>query len=107
MQFRELNGAAALLNVPLISCDAVKGVKIRQPAKSRSSAKQLHRRGAAMATRRFGRGLVGVSAVHDTISKNPSCRNDVVLEHYRRVAGSLTFGKTTPQRRMLANHENS
>jgi hypothetical protein len=32
----------------------------------------------------------------------------VVLEHYRRVAGSLTFGKTTPQRRMMPpNHANS
>jgi hypothetical protein len=46
-----------------------------------------------MATRKFGRGLVGVFAVHDTISnQNPSCHSDVVLEHYRRVAGSLTFG---------------
>jgi hypothetical protein len=58
-------------------------------------------------TSRFGRGLVGVFAVHDTISKKPSCHSDVVLEHYRRVAASLTFGETTPQRRMLANHENS
>ena len=47
-----------------------------------------------MATRRLGRGLVGEFAVHDTISKNPSCHTDVVLEHYRRVAESLTFGKT-------------
>ena len=29
---------------------------------------QLHRPSAAMATRRLGRGLVGVFAVHDTIS---------------------------------------
>jgi hypothetical protein len=36
-----------------------------------------------------------VFAVHDTISnQNPSCHSDVVLEHCRRVAGSLTFGKT-------------
>jgi hypothetical protein len=51
-----------------------------------------------MTTRRFRRGRVGVFAVHDTISKNPSCHADVVLEHYRRVAGSLTFGKTTLQK---------
>src|ERR1700719_550590 len=106
MQFRELDGAA-LLNVPLITCEAVEGIQIWQPAKSRCFAKELHRPSAAMAARRFGRGLVGVFAVHDTISKKPSCHSDVVLEHYRRVAGSLTFGKTTPQRRMLANHENS
>ena len=38
---------------------------------------------------------MGVFAVHDTISnQNPSCHSDVVLAHYRRVAGSLTFGKT-------------
>jgi len=32
MQFRELDGPA-LLNVPLITCDAVEGVEIRQFAK--------------------------------------------------------------------------
>ena len=47
-----------------------------------------------MAAGQAGRGLVGVFAVHDTISKNPSCHSDVVLEHYHRVAESLTFGKT-------------
>jgi hypothetical protein len=79
----------AFLNVPLITCEAVEGIQIRQPPKSRSSAKQLHRPSAVYATRRFGRGLDGV--VHDTISN--SCHSDVVREHYRRVAGSLTFGK--------------
>ena len=75
---------------------AVAGVQVRQPAKSGSSAKQLHRPSAAMATRKLGRGLVGVFAVHDTISnQNPSCHTDVVLEHYRRVAESLTFGKNS------------
>ena len=40
--------------------------------------------------------------VHDTISNQTSYSEkervrigDVVLEHYRRVAGSLTFGKTS------------
>ena len=107
MQYRELDGVA-LLNVPLITCEAVEGIQIRQRAKSRCFAKELHRPSAAMAARRFGRGLVGVFAVHVTISnQNPSCHSDVVLEHYRRVAGNLIFGKTTLQRRMLANHENS
>ena len=86
----------AFLNMPLITYAAVAGVQVRQPAKSGSSAKQLHRPSAAMATRKLGRGLVGVFAVHDTISnQNPSCHTDVVLEHYRRVAESLTFGKNS------------
>jgi hypothetical protein len=56
-----------------------------------------------MATRRLGRGLVGVFAVHDTISnQNPSCYNDVVPEHYGRVAGSLTFGKISPDSKRLS-----
>ena len=33
MQFRELDGAT-LLNVPLITCEAVEGIQVRQPAKS-------------------------------------------------------------------------
>ena len=45
---------------------------------------EVHRPSAVEATRRFRR-------VHGTIS-NVSA-NDVVREHYRHVAGSLTFGK--------------
>jgi hypothetical protein len=30
------------------------------------------------------------------MTRSPTCHSDVVLEHYRRVAGSLTFGKTSP-----------
>src|SRR4029077_5317489 len=82
MQFRELDGAT-LLNVPLITCEAVEGIQVRQPAKSWCSTKKLHRPSAVEATRSFRRG-------HDTIS-NVSAH--VVREHYRRVAGSLTFGK--------------
>ena len=86
--------------MPLIAGKAVEGIQIGQPAKSRSLAKQLHRPSAVIATPRFGRGLVGVVVVHDTISNQTSYSEkervrigDVVLEHYRRVAGNLTFGK--------------
>ena len=86
----------AVLNMPLITHAAVEGVQVRQPAKSGSSAKQLNRPSAPVATRRLGRGLVGVFVVHDTISnQNPSCHSDVVRVHYHHVAESLTFGKTS------------
>src|SRR5262249_27169094 len=77
----------AFFNVPLIARDAVEGVQIRQPAESRSSAKQLHLPSAIYATRRLRRGLVAVFAVHDTIPTKPSCQSYLVSEHYRRVAG--------------------
>jgi hypothetical protein len=58
----------AFLDMPLVASDAVKGIQIRQPLEPFCFAKELHRRGAIYATRRFERGPVGVFAVHDTIS---------------------------------------
>jgi hypothetical protein len=29
-----------------------------------------------------------------SMTRSPKCHSNVVCEHYRRVAGSLTFGKT-------------
>jgi hypothetical protein len=40
-----------------------------------------------------------------SMTRSPTCHSDVVLEHYRRVAGSLTFGNTL--KADAANHENS
>jgi hypothetical protein len=56
------------LHMPLVASDAVKGIQIRQPVEPFCFAKELHRRGAIYATRRFERGPVSVFAVHDTIS---------------------------------------
>jgi hypothetical protein len=38
-------------------------MRVRHPAKTQRSSKQLHRSSAVKATRRFGRGLVGVVVV--------------------------------------------
>ena len=75
------------LDVPLVTCETVKGVQVRQRAKPGCSAKQLHRPRAVMAARSFGRGRIGVA--HDTISSSPL---HVVRVHYQRVAGSLILG---------------
>jgi hypothetical protein len=41
-------------------------------------------------------GLGAVLLVYlPSMTQSPTCHSDVVLEHYRRVAGSLTFGKTS------------
>jgi hypothetical protein len=73
---------------------ALEGKEIRQPAKSRRSANELHRPGAGNATRRLGRGLVGAFVVHDRVSSNgphTGPAGDMRCEHYRDVAGSLMF----------------
>jgi hypothetical protein len=87
--------------VPLIAGDAVEGVQIGQPAKTRCSAEELHRPRTLMATRSPRRGLVGVIIVHDKISNQIGSQKelvrigDVVRNHYRCMAKSLTFGKAS------------
>jgi hypothetical protein len=85
---RQLVGpCVSFLDMPLVIYAAVEGVQIRQPAKSRCSAEKLHRPSAAVARRRFRRG-------HGTDLQCAPPKH-VVPQHYRRVAGSLTFGKTS------------
>jgi hypothetical protein len=91
MQFRELDGAP-LLNVPLITCEAVEGVEIRQP--SNREVRRSSCIGLAQLWQRGGLGAV-LLAYLPSMTRSPTCHSDVVLEHYRRVAGSLTFGKTS------------
>ena len=78
------------LDVPLVTCETVKGVQVRQRAKPGCSAKQLHRPRAVMAAPSFRRGRVGLA--HDTISRNPL---HVVLVYYQGVAGSLILGNAS------------
>jgi hypothetical protein len=84
----------AFLDMLLAASLALEGKKIRKPAKSRRSANELHRPGAGNATRRLGRGLVGVFVIHDRVSSNgphTGPAGDMRCQHYRDVAGSLIF----------------
>ena len=85
----------AFLDMLLATSLALEGKEIRQPAKSRRSANELHRPGAGNATRRLRRGLVGAFVIHDTVSNNglqTGPAGDMRCQHYRCVAGSLIFG---------------
>jgi hypothetical protein len=56
---------------------------------------QLHRPSAAEATWRFRRDLLVYLSSMTRSPTKPSFLTNVVREHYSRVAGSLTFGRTS------------